>query len=323
MFAFEEYIKNHKILILNNAEQLDRYENITCDRCYVSWSTWWTKTLFKIYEHLPAGWLDRSRWYGDWKHHVEDYDVIIIINQVRGRDVVEYMRARNPKARIIIYYETTIDPADRKAPQHYQNLGVEFSSFDKKDCDLWNLRYVPYFYSFWNGSMDELRAIQQASSHPETDIFFVGYDKNRLHQLVDLQRELDRLSVTHRMLIVRTPHRVYSPSDSRYLTEHALPYEKIIEHIRDSKCILDYVSEGQVGITLRPMESVFFRKKLITNNPDVVHYDFYCPENVFILGQDDMTTLRQFIDAPYRPLPMNVVQNYTAEAWLDRVLQRR
>jgi hypothetical protein len=156
LFAFEEYIKNHKILILNNAEQLDRYENITCDRCYVSWSTWWTKTLFKIYEHLPAGWLDRSRWYGDWKHHVEDYDVIIIINQVRGRDVVEYMRARNPKARIIIYYETTIDPADRKAPQHYRNLGVEFSSFDKKDCDLWNLRYVPYFYSFWNGSNEIL-----------------------------------------------------------------------------------------------------------------------------------------------------------------------
>ena len=68
------------------------------------------------------------------------------------------------------------------------------------------------------------------------------------------------------------------------------------------------------------MEAVWFQKKLITNNPDVIHYDFYCPENVFILGQDKLSTLNAFIDAPYRSLPIEVAQNYTAEAWLDRML---
>lgn len=322
MFAFEEYIKSHKILILNGATQLSHYENIVCDNCYRPFRNRWDKIQFKIYEHLPATLLDRSRWYSSWKNHVSEYDTIIIINNIRGRDVIEYMRSKNRHARIIIYYETTIDPSDRKAPHYYQGLGVEFSSFDKKDCEQWGLRYEPYFYSFAQGTLEEIRAGQSGIT-PETDVFFVGYDKHRLHALVSLQQKFDQLGIRHRMYIIpppHHPHHPYRPSDKTHLAKTFLPYPAVMRHIYQSKCILDFVEEGQTGITLRPMEAVWFQKKLITNNPDVMHYDFYCPENVFILGKDDMTTLREFMDAPYRPLPTEVAQNYTAEAWLDRML---
>ena len=320
MFAFEEYIKSHKILILNGATQLSHYENIVCDNCYRPFRNRWDKIQFKIYEHLPATLLDRSRWYSSWKNHVSEYDTIIIINNIRGRDVIEYMRSKNRHARIIIYYETTIDPSDRKAPHYYQGLGVEFSSFDKKDCAQWKLRYAPYFYSCYHETLEHIRSVQENSPTEDIDVFFVGYDKKRLHRLIALQKELEKLSIKHRMLIVQTPHHVYPPSEKPYLTERFLPYEKIISYLYRSKCILDFVEEGQTGITLRPMEAVWFQKKLITNNPDIIHYDFYRPENVFILGQDELSTLKSFIDAPYRPLPIEVAKNYTAEAWLDRML---
>jgi len=323
VFAFEEYIKSHKILILNGATQLSHYENIVCDNCYRPFRNRWDKIQFKIYEHLPATLLDRSRWYSLWKNHIAEYDTIIIINNIRGRDVIEYMRSKNRHAQIIIYYETTIDPSDRKAPQHYQGLGVEFSSFDKKDCALWGLRYAPFFYCYNQASLESIRLVQKSSPPEDIDVFFVGYDKKRLHRLIALQKDLEKLSVKHHMIIVQTPHHVYSPFDRPYLTERFLPYEEIVDYLYRSKCILDFVEEGQTGITLRPMEAVWFQKKLITNNPDVIHYDFYCPENVFILGQDKLSTLNAFIDAPYRPLPIEVAQNYTAEAWLDRMLTQQ
>ena len=326
LFTFEEYIKSHKILILNNASQLSKYPNIDCDGCYIPLKTWWAKRLYRIYEHVPAQYLDRSRWYSGWKKCVEEYDVIVIINQIRGRDVIEYIRERNPNARIVIYYETTIDPSDRKAPHHYQGLGVEFYSFDPKDCEIWGLRFAPYFYSFYQGTMEELYELYTGSalanpSDLDIDVFFVGYDKGRWKKLVALQQEMENRKIHCKMFIVQTPHHHYPSSSRRHLTKKTLPYDKIVEYISHSRCILDFVEEGQTGITLRPMEAVCFHKKLITNNPNVRKYDFYRPENVFILGERDVSELRAFLDQPYVPLSWEIAQNYTAEAWLDRILK--
>ena len=63
-----------------------------------------------------------------------------------------------------------------------------------------------------------------------------------------------------------------------------MPYDEVIANIKGCKAILELVSDGQTGITQRPYEAIYYGKKLITNNKDVMKYSFYNEERVFCLG---------------------------------------
>ena len=317
MWEFEKYAQQNKILILGGGSYLGKYPNVTLGEIYHPVQGKWERDLRKFYEHIPA--LSQRRWYGDWQQNIEEYGTIIIVNGIRGRDLIEYMRERNPRARIIIYYETTIDPTDRKAPNRYEGLGCEFYSFDQQDCRDWGCRYLHYFYMYHTGDMQAVR--QAARTGPDSDIFFCGYDKGRLDTLAELHGEFARLGLQDRLFIIRTPHKWYFNRNRRYLTRHTLPYERLREYICRSRCLLDIVEQGQRGLTLRPMEAIFYGRKLITNNPAVQNYDFYRPENVFLLGQRPIAELPEFIRAPYAAVPAEIVERYTAEAWLDGFFQ--
>jgi hypothetical protein len=78
------------------------------------------------------------------------------------------------------------------------------------------------------------------------------------------------------------------------------------------------VDSRQTGLTLRPMESIFFEKKLITNHLTISDYDFYDKSNIFILGKDDLNNLSYFLKQPYNRLPAKLVDGYDFNTWLKR-----
>jgi len=318
MYKFEEYCRNHRILILDGSKRLRKYPNITVDHIYRPLTKKWERDLRKLYEH--TSFLDRSRWYGAWAQNCTGYDMVIFINGIRGRDVVKYVQERNPGIRTIIYYETTIDDSDRKAPHFYKGLNIEYVSFDKDDCEYWReygMVYSHFYYDYYTGTLADLRA-KQEKFKVNNDIYFCAYDKNRLNKIIELGQSFEKLGLRSNLIVVRTPHKHYDRRYEPYLTELRLPYTQLAEGIYRSKAVLDIVESGQRGITLRPMEAIFFRKKLITNNPNVKAYDFYRPENIFILGEQPIERLPVFLNLPYVEIPKEIVTQYTAEAWLDR-----
>jgi hypothetical protein len=66
------------------------------------------------------------------------------------------------------------------------------------------------------------------------------------------------------------------------------------------------------------MEAMFFNKKLITDNLDVLNLDFYKEENIFVLGYDKEERLGTFLSSPYTPVDGDILKQYTWEVWLDR-----
>ena len=73
-------------------------------------------------------------WYGEWQSCIENYDVVIIDNDIRGRGVIEYIQSRNPNVRIIVYFESTLANNDRKNPRAYRGIEhLKFFTFDKND----------------------------------------------------------------------------------------------------------------------------------------------------------------------------------------------
>lgn len=271
------------------------------------------RTLFKLYEHIHF--CDVTRWLEDWKYKIAEYDVIFIFAGVRGRDVIEYIRDYNKRARIIIYYINPVDFADRKAPHNYKGLDCEFYTFDPINAKKFGIKFKPYFYpEEYMIDCDEKVPIKQ-------DIFFVGVDKDRLGVIKDLHRRFEQMNLTDKLMIVATPHKKYSRSDEKWLAKR-VPYEKIAENIKQSRAILDIVQSGQSGITLRPMEAMFYNKKLITNNIYIKEYDFYNPHNIFILQERNISELKEFLELPTIEINQEIKNKYRfSGGWLKEFLK--
>ena len=97
-----------------------------------------------------------------------------------------------------------------------------------------------------------------------------------------------------------------------------LSYEEIVREIARSRVIVDCPCEGQAGLTLRPLEALFYRKKLLTTSPAIRAQDFYHPGNVFVWGEDDPETLGAFLAGPYAAQADQYREAHGLRAWVER-----
>ena len=102
--------------------------------------------------------------------------------------------------------------------------------------------------------------------------------------------------------------------------EKGINYEQILKYIAESKCIIDIVQEGQGGLTWRPLEAMFYRKKMITNFKDIKEYDFYKKDNIFIIGEDDPSNIKNFVNTGYVDIPQNIIKKYTIDGWIENFI---
>ena len=189
----------------------------------------------------------------------------------------------------------------------------EIWSFDKNDCRVYNLKYNHYFYEEYSEKIIDLPL--------KYDVFFVGVDKGRLNDLVRLKNFLQEKCFSCKFIILKDKRKKYSINDEKHLQNSYIKYNEVLEYIAQSRVILDFVREGQNGITLRPMESIFHSKKLITNNKDILNYDFYDSSNIFILGYDQLDKIESFIiENEFKDISQEVLDEYLFEAWLERFL---
>lgn len=100
-----------------------------------------------------------------------------------------------------------------------------------------------------------------------------------------------------------------------------LSSEETMGIFRDSKCILDVPQKGQNGLTIRTIECLGAKRKLITTNKDIVNYDFYCPENIYIYdGEIDYNSI--FFKSNFKELEIDIYEKYSLKNWLKIILKK-
>lgn len=88
----------------------------------------------------------------------------------------------------------------------------------------------------------------------------------------------------------------------------------------NSKCVLDSAQAGQVGLTIRVIEALGAKKKIITTNADVKEYDFYRPENIYIYDESKGIDLNSvFFKSEYQKIEDRIYKKYSLENWIKRI----
>jgi len=207
--------------------------------------------------------------------------------------------------------------------RHLREAGLRAFTFDPQDAAQCGLRLAPQVYRRVDEYVD--RAAQ-----PDTDLFFVGADKGRLGALAALQQSCREAGLTTYFHIVGDRHtrcatRRLQPAS--VLQTEKLTYNKTIGWINRSRCLVEILQLDQSGMTVRALEAAFFGKKLITNQTAIRDTPLYHPDNVFLLGADDLgaddedardvsARLRDFIARPLHRLEPEVLDHYDIRHWL-------
>lgn len=257
---------------------------------------------FHLHYKLPF----YSIWFSSWKSQINKYSTIILFANKMNIPILYWLRNKYPQTRIIFWYWNPI--IDSVNPIQIPDGICEKWSFDLQDCKTYHLNYNTTFYlkSFVHQYKRNVKA--------EFDVFFVGEDKGRLSYLNSLEIKMNKLGITTYFHIVYKGYGYRKTFDYK----ENISYGIVLDYINKSKAILEVLQNGQSGLTLRAMESLFFERKLITNNSLIKTCDFYNPSNIFILDEDDIALLPEFISTTYIPLDLSVVEQYSIQNWLSR-----
>ncbi len=257
----------------------------------------------------------KELWYSSWKKEIFRFDKIIVFSSpLLGNEIFTWIRKQGWLGRLIIYYRDSqsvkwIKKGCRVEEIRRLNINVELWTFDRADARNYGMRYNPQFYfNNFNHKVEDILY----------DAVYVGASRGRVHKIDSLYDSLKSRGLKLKFIIQGgVVNNLKGKEGVRYI-HRRLDYNDVINLNSKSKCIIEIMNEGQIGVTLRTMESLFMERKLITDNVDVLNMDIYHPDNVFVIGFDSMDNFDKWILKPYRKVDDAIKNEYTAESWIRK-----
>ena len=241
--------------------------------------------LFNKVGLLPRLFLFNHKWVRQLKNN----DAIVIFDGDSINKVAESILKKFPTKKIIVWYWNPISKA-ALLPKELDERINSVWTYDSYDSKKYKINLNSQFY------FKELVPINSEKHMMKRDVFFVGADKGREKEL----KKLGNIFTEENIKFYFHLTKLWNSEKQSDSYSAPLSYPEVILNIIESKAILDLVGDKrQEGMSLRPLESLFLKKKLITNNIFIKKEKMYDPNNVFILGVDDLHQLKDFLRKDY------------------------
>lgn len=264
-------------------------------------------TIQRVMAKLPfVGKLikkERNNWVNDCK----GYDTVLLFDLRKNysyyANKIEHVV--DSQTRLIVYLLNPVMFSD-----DYKNLSDrwEIWSFSETDAKQYGFKYGETFY---DPSIPDYYKDEPITK----DVFFIGTEKGRKESIKMAEKELKSLGLKTDIRIADNTKALYNRNYSKYLS-----YDENCKEVASSKILLEIVQNGQTGLTLRSMESLFFQKKLITNNRYIKESPLYTPRNYFVIDDDEWGEIKAFVDSPSGQTNEKMRMEFTFKRWLERLL---
>jgi len=195
----------------------------------------------------------------------------------------------------------------------YIDLFEDFYVFDKKDLKKnCRLKFKTNF---------RLRPYDEIFEPPICDAYFIGdVCLHRYNLLAKVADELSQASLLPIFFITRRPSGVALISPNIRISDAPITYNQNLLIARNVKVIVDITHKNlHAGLSLRFFEAMEFRKKLITTNREVLEYDFYHPNNIYVYGHSSIS-IDEFMRLPYCEIDYKITDKYKIKEWLEEFL---
>ena len=314
---YDEEPEKTKFLILKNLEKIFKRDNI--------FKKFNEQLRDKIIAEMPAG----------------GYDYFLVIRgNVLTPDIINDIKAQalKPDAKTIYYSWDSFANM-----RHHGELGrifdrrATFDSVDAKNNTDYEL--LPLFYSDdFDGNKLEAPAeykydyVSVSAFFPFRYRYFKAFKKANPDKKLALKIYL--APSVYRGKKLRDP-KLVKDLDMDIVSFTPFAADAIRDMCLHSKAVLDLAQENQQGLTMRTMETLGIKRKLVTNNIYLKDYEFYNDSNALVMedlaakadaaeATGDYSAFKlpdaDWLDKPYRENE-DIRKKYSIHAWIDNLFK--
>ena len=200
-------------------------------------------------------------------------------------------------------------------------------TFDRIDCEKNKIySFLPLFYTRNYEEVGRKETDKEfeydvsyiGTAHPQK-LLMVNEMSNKLKDILKKQYIYHYMPSKLKFLYHKLTSKEYKNVKLSDLKLEKVPLDKMMEIFEKSKCIFDAPQQGQNGLTIRTIECLGAKRKLITTNKDIKNYDFYNENNIYVYdGEVDVGS--KFFKTNFEELPKEVYEKYSLRNWLKTMI---
>lgn len=290
-------------------------------------NTFWTKALIRLDKRIMNRRIEK--YYKDIINQTSNtmYDYVFFLKaEVITFKMLKSLKNHQSDARFILYMWDSIRNSGRDIEELFPAFD-KILSFDRKDTQENNsLVFRPLFY------LDDYEKLGKKRMESKYDISFVGTGHTDRYSLVSkIKKTCKTKGIRGYFFLYLQDPKVYlfrkifqkSFRKAKYSDFAYTPLGKqeILEIIAKSHCVLDIQRDVQTGLTMRCVEVLGAKRKLITTNEDIVNYDFYDPNNILVIDRNNPRITNQFIESPFQEVEDKIYKNYNLFNWVSEIFE--
>ena len=244
------------------------------------------------------------------------YD-IVFTNSYLPIDTIQGYREAFPKAQIVLYLDDSVK--NTKGVEKTFTYYDKVMTFDKKDSTQFGIGFRPLYFEDSYSTTDE--------GHKTYDLCFIGtIHSDRLRVIESFEDYCSQNGLVFYSFgflqsrfmyffywLTKSEFRKKKPS---YFSYKALPSSEVADKLLNSRVVLDIQHPKQTGLTMRTIETLGARKKLITTNSDITNYDLYNPKNIAVIDRNNPQINESFFTTPFEPIGQDILEKYSLQGWI-------
>lgn len=248
----------------------------------------------------------------------EKMDYFLVVAGLEfSKEFIRDLKKKNPGIVCIIFLW------DKLEYTTLRNSVEEFDyifSFDREDCEKYNFIFQPSFFLTNCG-------IAVSDAERKYDISYIGAlrDLKRYEFIEHIYQLAKRYNLSYFLkLVYSKKNKLNFPGLSEIISLEKISPQENMEILRYSKVVCEVPFAKQSGLTLRALQSIFFKNKIITLNEDIKHYDFYCEKNIKVIHSlDEIDKIeKEFFIEDYIEIDSKIVEQYTASSFIKNIFSK-
>lgn len=288
----------------------------------------WIKAAIRINKNLIGTYI--KKYFESVMKTVRNkkYDVVFLISGQSlsfNESMINEIRQCQKEAKFVLYQwdSQTNFPYIKQVQKYFDKC----FSFDRRDIEETpSLKFLPLFYS---KKYEEIG--KRNNTNFKYDFCFVGTAHPKKYKFIKMMSEQLKSVYPNQFIYFFFPSPIVyfyrkimnnELRKAKYNEFHYVPLKgKDMNDVYEaSRCVLDSAQDGQLGLTIRVLEALGAKKKLITTNEDIINYDFYQPENIYVYdGKIDLKNI--FFTHEYKEVSKEVYEKYSLRSWLKEILE--
>ncbi|AIY40057.1 Eps11J [Collimonas arenae] len=257
------------------------------------------------------------------------YSVVFVVKgEALPAGKILSLKAALPNAKFLYYtWDSLKNFKNSHEKLQYFDKVYSFDRFDSIGNE--KIKHLPLFYSRAYELVGEL---SQLNAKAEIDLLFLGSIHSDRYSVVQRLWAVTRDLVPDIRLyahffyqskwvfaVRKIFDRQFRPIPWHDVKWNSLNFSHTLELIGRSKILVDIHHPGQTGLTMRTIECLGARKKLITTNPDVENYDFYNPNNILVVDRLTPVIPGNFLLTVFCPVNEEIYRKYSLREWIAEI----